>query len=254
MKTKKSSPGRFAWKDPFPPLPRSLFAQSISLGRSRRSVRRRAPGDVVGRQVPPEGAGPGDRPRRCRSESQEAGTFEPPRLAPVRNFPALSPFLELSNDRRRFPNCSVLRSCCCCCYVPAGAKVSEQDCPHLLFYGPSGSGKKTLIMALLRQMFGSSSDKVLISSDCLTWCFVAVCEKREGGINCADLFGMWSSAFRWNMVSFHRYFYRRLWVELCFYGFLQVRVENKTWKVDVSADTFMIFLMLLEILLLYDRV
>ncbi|VFQ61620.1 unnamed protein product [Cuscuta campestris] len=38
--------------------------------------------------------------------------------------------------------------------------VTEQDCPHLLFYGPSGSGKKTLIMALLRQIFGASSDKV----------------------------------------------------------------------------------------------
>ncbi|KAL2232875.1 UNVERIFIED_CONTAM: Replication factor C subunit 3 [Sesamum indicum] len=38
-------------------------------------------------------------------------------------------------------------------------QVTEQDCPHLLFYGPSGSGKKTLIMALLRQMFGPSADK-----------------------------------------------------------------------------------------------
>ncbi|KAI3437047.1 AAA domain-containing protein [Psidium guajava] len=42
--------------------------------------------------------------------------------------------------------------------------VSEQDCPHLLFYGPSGSGKKTLITALLRQMFGSSSDKVKVEN------------------------------------------------------------------------------------------
>jgi hypothetical protein len=31
----------------------------------------------------------------------------------------------------------------------------------LLFYGPSGSGKKTLIMALLRQMFGPGAEKVL---------------------------------------------------------------------------------------------
>ncbi|CAA2972227.1 replication factor C subunit 3 [Olea europaea subsp. europaea] len=42
--------------------------------------------------------------------------------------------------------------------------VTEQDCPHLLFYGPSGSGKKTLIMALLRQMFGASADKVKVEN------------------------------------------------------------------------------------------
>ncbi|KAJ1702632.1 hypothetical protein LUZ63_002411 [Rhynchospora breviuscula] len=42
--------------------------------------------------------------------------------------------------------------------------VTEQDCPHLLFYGPSGSGKKTLIMALIRQMFGASADKVKLEN------------------------------------------------------------------------------------------
>ncbi|KAH0985840.1 hypothetical protein GBA52_013017 [Prunus armeniaca] len=30
--------------------------------------------------------------------------------------------------------------------------VSGQDCPHLLFYGPSGSDKKTLIIALLSDL------------------------------------------------------------------------------------------------------
>ncbi|OMO67859.1 hypothetical protein CCACVL1_20260 [Corchorus capsularis] len=42
--------------------------------------------------------------------------------------------------------------------------VTEQDCPHLLFYGPSGSGKKTLIMALLRQIFGPSAEKVKVEN------------------------------------------------------------------------------------------
>ncbi|RXH81634.1 hypothetical protein DVH24_035055 [Malus domestica] len=42
--------------------------------------------------------------------------------------------------------------------------VVEQDCPHLLFYGPSGSGKKTLIIALLRQIFGPSADKVKVEN------------------------------------------------------------------------------------------
>ncbi|KAI4386622.1 hypothetical protein MLD38_004540 [Melastoma candidum] len=42
--------------------------------------------------------------------------------------------------------------------------VSEQDCPHMLFNGPSGSGKKTLVMALLRQMFGASAEKVKVEN------------------------------------------------------------------------------------------
>ncbi|KAE8733710.1 Replication factor C subunit 3 [Hibiscus syriacus] len=42
--------------------------------------------------------------------------------------------------------------------------VAEQDCPHLLFYGQSGSGKKTLIMALLRQIFGPSAEKVKVEN------------------------------------------------------------------------------------------
>ncbi|KMZ61210.1 Replication factor C subunit 5 [Zostera marina] len=42
--------------------------------------------------------------------------------------------------------------------------VSEQDCPHLLFYGPTGSGRKTLVMALLKQMFGTSAEKVKLEN------------------------------------------------------------------------------------------
>ncbi|XP_078162400.1 ATPase family associated with various cellular activities (AAA) [Carex rostrata] len=42
--------------------------------------------------------------------------------------------------------------------------VTEQDCPHLLFYGPSGSGKKTLIMALIKEMFGSAAEKVKLEN------------------------------------------------------------------------------------------
>lgn len=40
--------------------------------------------------------------------------------------------------------------------------ASSNDFPHLLFYGPSGAGKKTRIMALLKQVFGSKVEKVML--------------------------------------------------------------------------------------------
>lgn len=34
------------------------------------------------------------------------------------------------------------------------------DLPHMLFYGPSGAGKKTRIMCLLREIFGAGVERV----------------------------------------------------------------------------------------------
>ncbi|CAI7788216.1 unnamed protein product [Closterium sp. NIES-53] len=42
--------------------------------------------------------------------------------------------------------------------------VQAGDCPHLLFFGPSGAGKKTLVLALLREMFGPGADKVKVEN------------------------------------------------------------------------------------------
>eukprot|EP00803_Ostreobium_quekettii_P002071 evm.model.scf_1905.3 EVM.evm.TU.scf_1905.3 scf_1905:15545-20221(+) len=42
--------------------------------------------------------------------------------------------------------------------------VSTGDCPHTLFYGPNGGGKKTLVVALLREIFGEGAAKVQVES------------------------------------------------------------------------------------------
>ena len=39
-------------------------------------------------------------------------------------------------------------------------QAGKGDIPHLLFYGPAGSGKKVRIMALLRAVFGPGVDRV----------------------------------------------------------------------------------------------
>lgn len=38
--------------------------------------------------------------------------------------------------------------------------ADSEDLPHLLFYGPSGAGKKTRIHALIKELFGPGAHKV----------------------------------------------------------------------------------------------
>lgn len=45
--------------------------------------------------------------------------------------------------------------------------VADGDCPHLLFYGASGAGKKTLALAVLREIFGPAVEKVKVEGK--TW-------------------------------------------------------------------------------------
>lgn len=40
------------------------------------------------------------------------------------------------------------------------SQATAGDFPHLLFYGPTGAGKKTRIMALLRELFDAGVEKV----------------------------------------------------------------------------------------------
>ena len=42
-------------------------------------------------------------------------------------------------------------------------QVANGDCPHTLFYGPSGAGKKTLILGLLKQIYGAGVERLKVS-------------------------------------------------------------------------------------------
>ncbi|RKP11115.1 P-loop containing nucleoside triphosphate hydrolase protein [Thamnocephalis sphaerospora] len=42
--------------------------------------------------------------------------------------------------------------------------ANSSDLPHLLFYGPSGAGKKTRILAVLRELFGSGVEKIKLDT------------------------------------------------------------------------------------------
>ena len=47
-------------------------------------------------------------------------------------------------------------------------QVQSSDFPHLLVYGPSGAGKKTRIMCILRELYGSGAGKLRIEHTTVT--------------------------------------------------------------------------------------
>lgn len=44
------------------------------------------------------------------------------------------------------------------------ALAASSDFPHILIYGPSGAGKKTRVMTILRELYGAGADKIKINS------------------------------------------------------------------------------------------
>lgn len=71
--------------------------------------------------------------------------------------------------------CACVCALSACSHTNRSLAVSQQaesgEVPHLMFYGPSGAGKKTRIMALLHAIYGPGVGKVKLERRVFKVCF-----------------------------------------------------------------------------------
>ncbi len=77
-------------------------------------------------------------------------------------------------------------------------QVASGDCPHTLFYGPPGAGKKTLILGLLRQIYGAGVERLKVTaSHFLQGANIA---SNYGALNAAEGI-VWHGAQGWHSTG-----------------------------------------------------
>ena len=70
--------------------------------------------------------------------------------------------LHCSNLKHTQSVCRWFSLQCSFLHPDASLQVESGDFPHLLVYGPSGAGKKTRIMCVLRELYGPGVGKLRI--------------------------------------------------------------------------------------------
>lgn len=55
--------------------------------------------------------------------------------------------------------------------------MQKRDFPHLLVHGPSGAGKKTRILCILKELYGVAAERLKIENmqfEVINFCFVSI--------------------------------------------------------------------------------
>ncbi|KAE8707735.1 Isoflavone reductase-like protein 4 isoform 1 [Hibiscus syriacus] len=131
--------------------------------------------------------------------------------------------------------------------------VSHQSCPHILFKGPSGSGKRALTMAFLREIYGDPSWNVrFFPTKTIPDSFTYSKEKRAMQV----IVPIASSAFHVELnvtkETNAKYALMGLVKEISTNYIATPEVSNDNFKTNYKGLVFFFGLILISVLVLYD--